>query len=267
MAYQSRMKILLILSFSAALALALANYSMSAQYPINQFNLNFTQIFKQFGEWISSLIGNSVPTLIQTSTSTAAPTTTAFTGIQSTTTFLTTPPSTTQTTVPQHVGHGSTCISGCTQSASNGTISTSTIPSLPPFTTTVFSTSTSTSITSTTTVAQTLAVSLSNKYPQSQLIDFGASVYIAGNVSGGAPPYHYQWLGAVKNTSSSYSASMGNQFCGTTSQSLTCNFQTVTNNSALSPGAYYLKLQVTDSSSQSANTPIAYVTVFLVGQA
>lgn len=133
------------------------------------------------------------------------------------------------------------------------------------------STSTSTSSTSsTTTIYQTSKVSLPaiNQNESSQLIIQGASTNLTAGIgiSGGNQPYSYQWLGSYSNSSGSYSSSIGDMLCGSTAQSAVCAFQTVSENATLSPGAYYMKLMVTDRSvpPQIVNSSVIIVNVITV---
>ncbi len=96
----------------------------------------------------------------------------------------------------------------------------------------------------------------------SQLVTQGATVNVTGSAASGETGT-YQWLGAFMNSSSAFSANTGNQLCGDTAQSLICTFQTVSGYNSLSSGTYYLKLRVTGSEMQGANSSVVFVNVRL----
>ncbi len=136
--------------------------------------------------------------------------------------------------------------------------STTTIPSL-------YSASTTLGTTVTTSINPSSQLSEPSPYPPSQIVRIRASTNVTdAGASGGSSPYKYQWLGAVMNTSSNFTASFGNVICAnTTAQSTRCYFQTVSGYNSLIPGIYYLKLHVSDSSLpiQVTNSSTAYVDV------
>ncbi len=124
-------------------------------------------------------------------------------------------------------------------------------------------TQTTTSTAATTSVGSSSQLSEPAPQPSSQIVRMGANTTISdAGAQGGIPPYSYQWFAAVMNTSSNFTSSFGDFVClNATAQSTTCNFQTVSGYNTLLPGIYYLKLHVSDSSSQSANSSVAYVDV------
>ena len=141
--------------------------------------------------------------------------------------------------------------------------------------TTAITTVTATSIKTSTTLPATSTVttpvgrysqlSVPPPQPPTQIVREGANTTINDTgASGGISPYRYQWLAAVMNTSSNFTAVYGNTVCANaTAQSATCNFQTTVGYNALLPGTYYLKLQASDSSLQVqvANSSTVYVSV------
>ena len=122
-----------------------------------------------------------------------------------------------------------------------------------------------TTIGATTPVGSSSQLRLPPPQPQSQIVRTPANTTVTNaGAFGGLSPYRYQWLGAVMNTSSNFTASFGDSLClNATAQSTTCNFQTASGYNSLIPGTYYLKLHVSDSSYpvQAANSPVAYVNV------
>ena len=99
---------------------------------------------------------------------------------------------------------------------------------------------------------QTIALNVGSVTTSNPAIDYGQSITLTANPSGGTPPYHYQWYGETSPTC--ITAFIDEISPGGTAQSYT----TLTN---MPVGTYYFCYTVSDSAGHGGISPIETVTV------